>query len=50
MGTLWVNGKIYTMNKEHEQARAMYVEHGRILKMGKKATFVVHTPGESKTL
>lgn len=36
MGTLWVNGKIYTMNKEHEQARAMYVEHGRILKMGEE--------------
>lgn len=36
MGTLWVNGKIYTMNKEHEQARAMYVEHGRILKLGEE--------------
>lgn len=34
MGTLWVNGKIYTLNKEHEMERAMYVEHGRILKMG----------------
>lgn len=34
MGTLWVNGKIYTLNKEHEMAPAMFVEHGRILKMG----------------
>lgn len=36
MGTLWVNGKIYTLNKEHEMTRAMYVEHGRILKMGEE--------------
>ncbi|WP_445001538.1 amidohydrolase [Exiguobacterium alkaliphilum] len=36
MGTLWVNGKIYTLNKEGEMSRAMYVEHGRILKMGEE--------------
>lgn len=36
MGTLWVNGKIYTLNKEHEMERAMYVEHGRVLKLGEE--------------
>lgn len=36
MGTLWVNGKIYTLNKEDEMTRSMYVENGRILKMGEE--------------
>lgn len=36
MGTLWVNGNIYTLNKEDEMMRAMFVEHGRILKMGEE--------------
>lgn len=36
MGTLWVNGTIYTMNQEGESARAMFVEHGRIIKLGEE--------------
>lgn len=34
MGTLWVNGNIYTLNKPGEMERAMFIEHGRVLKMG----------------